>query len=102
MYNANGDSVLTVFLRNQASLPNGGIREIIGHPSLETAGTGGVGRIVAYLSTSPANRFHIPQGGDFRDLNPEVRGTTVKIPCQMKTAGVEIERVKEVIYANVV
>jgi hypothetical protein len=100
-FNANGDSVLTIFLRNQASLPNGGIRDIVGHPALETAGTGGVGRIVAYDSGSDGNRLHIPQGGDFRDMNPETRGTTVKITCQMKTAGVEIERIKEVVYANV-
>ncbi len=101
-YNSTGESVLTVFMRNQASLPGGGITDIVGHPSLETAGTGGVGRAVVYNAASRYNRFHIPEGGDFKDLPPSVQGTTTKVSCQMRTAGVEIQRIKEVVYANMV
>ncbi|MEM7578253.1 MAG: major capsid family protein [Cyanobacteria bacterium P01_A01_bin.80] len=101
-YNSTGESILTVFRRNQASLPQGGIRDIMGHPALETAGTGGVGRAAAYYSLSRYNRFHIPQGGDFRDLPAEIQGTTYKVTAQMRTAGVEIQRIKEIAYANLV
>jgi len=96
-----GESIMTVFMRNQANMPNGGVRSIIGHPSLETMGTGSVGRIVGHNTTSRYNRFHIPQGGDFRDLDPSTHSGTTDVVCQMKTAGMEIQRLKEVIYANV-
>ena len=96
-----GESILTTFLKNQANLPFGGIKEVIGHPALEAAGTSGVGRIIAYDTTSRYNVFHIPQGGDFRDLPYERQGSTIKVIAQMKTAGVEIQRIKEVIYADV-
>ena len=96
-----GKSILAVFLENIAAAPNGGQIEIVGHPILETLGTGGVGRIIGYDTRSSGNAFHIPQGGDFRDLEPSYANTTWRIPCQAKTAGVQIERTLEVVYADV-
>lgn len=96
-----GDSILTTFLRNQASMPNGGITDIIGSPLLETYGTGGVGLMIGYDTTSQYNRLHIPQGGDFRDFTPSLNGTKWTVPCWMRTAGVQVERPLELIYANV-
>ena len=100
-YNSTGESILSVFLRNQSVLPEQGIRDVVGHPALETLGTGGVGRGIAYNTNSRYNVFHIPKRGDFRDLTPEVDGSTVKFTCQMKTAGMEIMRIKEIGYANI-
>jgi len=96
-----GKSILAVFLENIAAAPNGGVIDIVGHPVLETLGTGGVGRIIGYDTRSRANSFHIPVGGDFKDLDPSYSNTTWRIPCQAKTAGVQIERVLEVVYADV-
>lgn len=97
-----GESILTVFLKNQTNLPNGGIKEVIGHPTLNNKGTGGVGRGACYITTSEFNKFHIPKRGDFRDLPYQIQGSTVKVTCQMRTAGVEVQRIKEVVYANFV
>jgi hypothetical protein len=98
----NGDSILTVFLRNQQLVGNQqGITEVIGHPVLETLGTGGVGLIFVYNTNSPNNRLHIPQGGDFRDSEYSRIGTTWTVPCQIKTAGIEVKKTLEVAYANV-
>ena len=96
---SNGENILSVFLANQRNLPFGGITQIIGHPSLENID--GAGRAVAYNSQSPFNKLHIPQGGDFRDLPYSVNGTTIKVPCQMRTAGVEIGKIKELAYASI-
>jgi hypothetical protein len=98
----NGESILTVFLRNQAALGNGmGIREVIGHPVLETLGAGGVGLMLAYNMDSRNNRLHIPVGGDFIDLEYSLTGTTYTVPCEMYTAGIEVKKTLELAYANV-
>ena len=96
-----GESILSVFLKNQANLPGGGIKDVMGHPVLENLGAGGVGLIVAYNTTSKFNKLHIPQKGDFRDLPYSLSGTTYTIPCQLKTAGVEVVKPLEIAYANV-
>jgi hypothetical protein len=96
-----GDSILTVFLRNQTSMPNGGITDIIGSPIVETVGTAGAGLMIGYNSASPYNILHIPQGSDFRDLTPSLSGTKWTVPCMMRTAGVQVERPLELVYANV-
>lgn len=97
-----GKSILAVFLENIAVAPNGGAVEIVGHPILEGLGTGGVGRVVGYDTRSNGNQFHIPQGGDFRDMDASYSNTTWRVPCQAKTAGVQIERTLEVVYADLV
>lgn len=98
--NGNGESIYSVFLRAQLAITNG-VREIVGHPVLETMGTGGVGLMFAYDPASNNNRLHIPQGGDFRDAEPSRVGTTWTVPCQIKTAGIEVKKPLEVVYANV-
>lgn len=95
-----GDSILTVFLKNQTSMPNGGVTDIVGHPVLETYGFNGSGLMFGYNTASNKNSFHIPQGGDFKDLEASLFGTTYTVPCQARTAGVQIERTLEVVYAN--
>jgi hypothetical protein len=102
-YTSNGDSILTVYKRNQASMSgNMGVSDIVGHPVLENLGTAGVGLIIGYNTGSNNNKLHIPQGGDFRDMPPSLNGTTWTVPCQMKTAGIEVRKVLELVYADVV
>jgi hypothetical protein len=96
-----GESILSVFLKNQANLTPFGVSIVTGHPALETLGTGGVGLGIAYNTTSRFNRLHIPQNGDFRDLPYSLSGTTWTIPCQLKTAGLEITKPLELAYANI-
>ena len=74
-----GKSILAVFLENIAVAPNGGTIDIVGHPVLETLGTGGIGRIIGYDTRSRSNQFHIPQGGDFRDLDTSYQNTTWRV-----------------------
>lgn len=97
-----GESILTVFLKNQTSMPNGGVTDVVGHPALETLGVGGNGLMFGYDSASKKNSFHIPQGGGFKDLEYSLFGTTYTVPCQARTAGVQIERTLEVVYANLI
>jgi hypothetical protein len=97
-----GQSILSVFLANQNAIAGGGIRSMQGHPSLDTLGTGGTrGRAIAYNATSRYNKFHIPQGGGFMDSGIERRGDLRKVECKAKTAGVEIQKIKEVVYADI-
>ena len=96
-----GESILSIFLKNQASLTPFGITMVTGHPALETLGTGGIGLAVVYNTNSRFNRLHIPMGGDFRDLPYSLSGTTWTIPCQLKTAGLEVTKPLELAYANV-
>ncbi|NJR72646.1 MAG: DUF2184 domain-containing protein [Scytonema sp. CRU_2_7] len=97
-----GESILSVFHRNQAELGANAINEVYGHPALEDLGEAGAGLMIAYNTASRHNRLHIPQGGEFRDIDPpSVIGTTWTITCQMKTAGVEVRKPLEIAYANV-
>lgn len=98
LYNDAGDTLLSVFLKNQGVIANG-IREIVAHPALEQMGAGGTGLMIGY-NTNGQNRLHIPKKGDFRDLPGQPLGTTIQVTCQLRTAGVEIQQTLEVIYAN--
>lgn len=99
-YNDRGESLLKVFLDNQRILANG-IREVIGHPSLDGVGVGGASRCVAYNTASRYNKFHIPQGGGFTDSGLDKKGDVWYLECKAKTAGVEIQRIKELIYSDI-
>lgn len=96
-----GESILSIFLKNQADLTPFGVNIVTGHPALNTLGTGGVGLGFVYNTKSKFNRLHIPQGGDFRDLPYSLNGTIWTIPCQLKTAGLEVTKPLELAYANV-
>lgn len=95
-----GESIMSVYLKNQAVMPNGGINQLIGHPVLETLSDTGGKMMIGYNSASPDNKLHIPQGGDFRDFPAELRATKYTVPCGIKTAGVEIRKPTEVVYAK--
>lgn len=95
-----GESIMSVFLKNQAVMPNGGITEIIGHPVLETLSLSSGRMMIGYDRNSTENKLHIPKGGEFRDYPAELRGTKWTTPCGIRTAGVEIRQPQELIYAD--
>jgi hypothetical protein len=96
-----GTSIYQIFMANQATLING-VREFVAHPSLDTAGTAGAIRVVGYSTGSPYNKFHIPQGGGWRDSGLDKKGDVWSIETKSNTAGCEIQKIKELIYADVV
>jgi hypothetical protein len=96
-----GTSIYQIFMANQATLING-VREFVAHPALDTAGTVGAIRVVGYSTGSPYNKFHIPQGGGWRDSGLDKKGDVWSIETKSNTAGCEIQKIKELIYADVV
>lgn len=96
-----GVSILATFLQNQSAIVGGGIRSVEGHPSLDNAGTNGKCRSVTYNTASSYNNFHIPTGGGFQDTGIQRRGDLRVVETKTKTAGVEIQRIREVVYTDI-
>lgn len=95
-----GESIMSVYLKNQAVMPNGGVNQLIGHPVLENLSSTNGKLMIGYNSASKENKLHIPKGGDFRDFPAELRGTKYTVPCGIKTAGIECRQPQELVYAN--
>jgi hypothetical protein len=100
-YNSDlGTSIYQIFMANQAAIMNG-VRSLVGYPALDGVGVGGATRTVAYTTGSPYNKFHIPQGGGWRDSGLDKKGDVWSIETKSNTAGVEIQKIKEVAYADI-
>ena len=57
---SNGESILTVFLRNQRMSPSG-VQEVLPFPYLEAQGIGGTDMMVSYRRRESKIKLHIPQ-----------------------------------------
>lgn len=67
-------------------------------PYLDTAGSGGAERIMAYKKDPECLQLVIPQ--DFEQMPPEVENMAFKVACHMRTGGLQIRRPKTVCYMD--
>ena len=83
-------TVLTYFLENNlyAQKTNGGRLNVMQNLELDTAGVGGVPRMVAYEKTAETMTMRMPI--PWRSIAPQPEGLRVKVPAEYKFGGVEI------------
>lgn len=87
-------TILEAFLKtNQAT---GGITNVQPIPYLAGAGVGGTNIMVAYARRQDKVKFHIPM--PFTPKAPQEINLHYKVPCRMKTGGVELTYPLSMIY----
>jgi hypothetical protein len=101
IFNDRGENLLGIFLANQRVLSRG-IRNLIAYPGLDGVGLNGSSRAITYYAPSRYNKFHIPQDGGFQDSGVDKSGDVYYVECKAKTAGIEVQRIKEMSYTDIV
>ena len=67
---------------------------------LDTAGVGGIGRVMAYIKRPDRVVMHIPM--PIRFLSPQPDGLSIEVPGEYKYSGVEIRYPKSALYMDMV
>lgn len=97
-----GDTGLTVldFIKraNAYTAETGQELTIRGMRGLETAGAGGVRRMVAYRNSTEVLKMHIPMRHEFWPV--QIEGLTYKVPGIFRLGGLDIRLPSEVLYRD--
>lgn len=99
--NANSDTtILQWFLANNVYTAQTGNRATVrGMRGLNTAGAGGVARMVAYTNSADVMKLHYPMPHKF--LTAEKAGTLRwEVPGVMRLGGLDVRRPKEVVFLD--
>jgi hypothetical protein len=86
---ASGETILSFFLKTQRATP-AGVQTVIPMPYLQGKGTGGVDMMVSYIKRPDLVKFHVPLDFEQRP-NPE-RDFSFRVPCRMRTGGIEVRK----------
>jgi hypothetical protein len=87
------DTILSVFLRTSPW-----IRNVDQWSFLDTAGTGGITRAVAYERSPEVVELVIPQ--EFEQFPPQARNLSFEVPCHARIGGVSIRYPLAMVYAD--
>ena len=90
VYPANTNSTLLEFFLRTQRATAAGVQSVFPVPYLEGKGAGNTGVMTSFRKRKEYVKFHIPK--DFTQERPQVVNFNFKVPCRMRTGGVELRK----------
>jgi hypothetical protein len=94
---ASGETILSFFLKTQRATPSG-VQSVFPAPYLAGKGAGGTDIMVSYRKRADKVKLHMPL--DFEMLPVQERNMCYRIPCRMRTGGVQVTKPLSIRYAS--
>lgn len=91
------ETILSFFLKTQAAQP-GGIQSVFPAPYLAGKGANGTDIMVSFRKRPDKVRLHMPL--DFEMQPVQIRNFCYRVPCRMKTGGVQVMKPLSIRYAS--
>lgn len=94
---SSGETILSFFLKTQRATPSG-VQSVFPAPFLAGKGAGGTDIMVSYRKRPDKIKLHMPL--DFEMLPVQTTNMNYRVPCRMRTGGVQVTKPLSIRYAS--